>query len=305
MFGLYQKVTLVLLDIPPAKKALEGVKMELDDGAFPLCHEIIATTDANEGFKDVDVALLVGAKPRGPGMERGDLLQANAKIFEAQGKVLDKVAKKSVKVCVVGNPANTNALIASKFAPSIPAENFTALTRLDENRAVTQIAQRVGCSIEQVKNVHIWGNHSATQYPSVQHATIVDYPSKGFTDTVSSVVGDDAWLKGDFLTTVQKRGAAIIQARKLSSAASAANAVCDHMHDWWYGTKEGEAVSMGVISNGNPYGIKEGINYSFPVTIKNGQWKIVEGYKVCDFSREKMQKTEKELLDERKMALGI
>lgn len=205
MFGPFQKVTLLLLDIPPAAQALEGVKMELDDGAFPLLHSIIATTDAEVGFADVDVALLVGAKPRGPGMERGDLLTANAKIFEAQGKVLDKVAKKTCKVCVVGNPANTNALIASKYAPSIPAKNFTALTRLDENRAVTQIAQKAGCSIEQVKNVIIWGNHSATQYPDTRHATLEDFPTAGYSDTVASAIGDSEWLEGPFITTVQKR----------------------------------------------------------------------------------------------------
>lgn len=303
MFGPYQKVIIHLLDLPVMEKSLEGVKMEIDDGAFPLVHEVVVATSPDVGFKDIDVALLVGAKPRGPGMERADLLRDNGKIFQAQGKALDKHAKKSVKVCVVGNPANTNALICSLNAPSIPKENFTALTRLDQNRAAAQVAQKVGVPVENVRNVVIWGNHSATQYPDVSHSTIVDYPTDGFTDNGKSSL-DEQWLKEVFIPKVQKRGAEIIAARKLSSAASAANAVCDHIHDWLVGTKPGEVVSMGVISDNNSYGIKDGIIYSFPLTCYNGKWQIVDGYKIDEYSKEKMLATEKELLDEKSQAVG-
>lgn len=265
MFGPYQKVILHLLDLPVMEKSLEGVKMEIDDGAFPLVQDVICATTPAVGFKDIDVALLVGAKPRGPGMERKDLLRDNGNIFKSQGKDLEKYAKKTVKVCVVGNPANTNALICSMNAPSIPKENFTALTRLDQNRAMAQVAQKVGCPVDNVKNVIIWGNHSATQYPDVNHATIVGSPIEGFTSNAKSSL-DEKWLKEVFLSKVQKRGAEIIEARKLSSAASAANAVCDHMHDWMLGTRPGEVVSMAVISDNNSYGIKKGLIYSFPVT---------------------------------------
>jgi malate dehydrogenase len=303
MFGPYQKVILHLLDLPAMEKSLEGVKMEIDDGAFPLVSDVVCATSPDVGFKDIDVALLVGAKPRGPGMERKDLLRDNGKIFEAQGKALDKYAKKTVKVCVVGNPANTNALIASLNAPSIPASNFTALTRLDQNRAEAQIAQKVGVPVDSVRNVIIWGNHSATQYPDVTHATITDFPKAGFTETVASTVCPK-WLKETFIPAVQKRGAAIIAARKLSSAASAANAVCDHIHDWLVGTKPGQVVSMGVISDGNSYGVKEGLIYSFPVTCNRGIWRIVEGYKIDDYSQEKMNLTEKELSEEKAQSVG-
>lgn len=232
-------------------------------------------------------------------MERGDLLSANAKIFQAQGQAIDKVAKKSVQVCVVGNPANTNALIASHYAPSIPKKNFTALTRLDENRALSILAERTGTPVEDIINMHIWGNHSATQYPDTFHATVRGKPLR-------EVVGDDAWLDGPFLTKVQKRGAEIISVMGKSSAASAANAACDHVHDLWFGTQEGKYVSMGVISDGNSYGVPEGIMYSFPVRIqKGGDWQVVDGISINQFSRERMNKTGKELLDERKMALGI
>eukprot|EP00343_Euplotes_focardii_P009938 CAMPEP_0205823898 /NCGR_PEP_ID=MMETSP0206-20130828/18385_1 /ASSEMBLY_ACC=CAM_ASM_000279 /TAXON_ID=36767 /ORGANISM="Euplotes focardii, Strain TN1" /LENGTH=287 /DNA_ID=CAMNT_0053121457 /DNA_START=230 /DNA_END=1093 /DNA_ORIENTATION=+ len=284
-------------------KTLEGVKMEIDDGAFPLVQEVICATAPEEGFNNIDVALLVGAKPRGPGMERKDLLRDNGNIFKAQGKALNKYAKKTVKVLVVGNPANTNALICSLNAPSIPKQNFTALTRLDQNRAEAQIAQKVGVPVENVKNVIIWGNHSATQYPDVSHATISDHPALGFVENASSSL-DPTWLKDVFIPSVQKRGAAIIAARKLSSAASAANAVCDHIHDWFVGTKPGQVVSMGVISDGNTYGVTDGINYSFPVTCKDGVWKIVNGYKVSEYSQEKMDLTEKELSEEKEQAVG-
>lgn len=273
--------------------------MELKDGAYTLVHEIIGTTESDVGFKDADVCVLVGARPRGPGMERSDLLAANAKIFEAQGKSIDKVAKKTVKVLVVGNPANTNALICSHFAPSIPKENFTSLTRLDMNRAHSIIADRTGAAVEDVKNIHIWGNHSATQYPDTFHASIKDKPLR-------EVVKDDAWLDGDYITKVQKRGAEIISVMGKSSAASAANAACDHVHDWWYGTLPGRYVSMGVISDGNLYGVPDGINFSFPCEITpGGNWKVVDGLSINDFSRERLTKTGAELLEERKMALGF
>lgn len=298
MFGPYQKVILQLIELPMAEKVLKGVVMELNDGAYPLVHQIIPTTDAMVGFKDADVAVLVGAKPRGPGMERGDLLAANAKIFKAQGEALDKVAKKTVKVCVVGNPANTNALIASTYAPSIPKENFTALTRLDQSRAEAQLAEKTGTGVSDVNGVIIWGNHSATQYPDTHHTTIKGKPAR-------EVVNDNAYLEGPYISKVAKRGAEIISVMGKSSAVSAANAACDHVHDWWNGTKPGTWANMGVISDGNSYGIPAGINYSFPLTIeKGGKWKIVDGLKINDFSRGKMDKTAKELLDERKMALN-
>lgn len=303
MFGPYQQINLHLLDIPAMEKSLKGLVMEIEDCSFPLVKFVHAATIPEIGFKDVDVALLVGAKPRGPGMERKDLLTENSKIFVEQGKALDTYAKKSVKVCVVGNPANTNALICMMNAPTIPRENFTALTRLDSNRAQTQIAQKAGVHIDQVKNAIIWGNHSATQYPDISHATIVDYKKAGQTVKFNTLV-DEKWVKEFFIPKVQKRGAEIIAARKLSSAASAANAVCDHMHDWLYGTKPGEVTSMGVISDGNSYGIQDGLIYSFPVTCSKGKWKIVDGYEVDKFSDEMMKATEKELLEEKAQATG-
>ena len=303
MFGPYQQVMLHLTDIPAMENALKGVAMEIEDCAFPLVKFVHCATIPEIGFKDVDVAILVGAKPRGPGMERKDLLIENSKIFVDQGKALDTYAKKSVKVLVVGNPANTNALICMQNAPTIPRENFTALTRLDLNRALTQIALKTGVHSEQVKNAIIWGNHSATQYPDISQATIVDYKKVGKTEKVSALV-DEKWLKEYFIPKVQKRGAEIIQARKLSSAASAANAICDHMHDWIYGTRPGEVVSMGVISDGNTYGIQDGLIYSFPVTCSKGKWKIVEGYEISKFSSEMMKATEKELIEEKTQAAG-
>jgi malate dehydrogenase len=299
MFGPYQKVILQLIELPAAEKVLQGLIMELKDGAYTLVHEIIGTTDSDVGFKDADVCVLVGAKPRGPGMERSDLLSANAKIFEAQGKSIDKVAKKTVKVLVVGNPANTNALIASHFAPSIPKQNFTALTRLDQNRAISIIAEKTGASIEEIKNIHIWGNHSATQYPDTFHATI-----KG--KDLREVVKDHAYLDGAYIEKVQKRGAEIISVMGKSSAASAANAACDHIHDLWYGTQPGRYASMGVISDGNSYGVPEGVNFSFPVEIlPGGQWRVVNGLSINEFARARLTKTGAELLEERKMALGF
>jgi len=272
--------------------------MELMDGAYTCIDSIIPSTDPMEGFKDADVVVLVGARPRGPGMERADLLQANAKIFKAQGAALDKVAKKTVKVCVVGNPANTNALIASTYAPSIPKKNFTALTRLDQTRALSQISSKVGCKIEEIQDIIIWGNHSATQYPDTFHAKINGVPLR-------QVVNDDAYLNGPFISKVAKRGAEIISVMKKSSAASAAAAACEHCHDWWYGNQMGGIVSMGVIPTESHYGIDSGICYSYPCNVdSNGDWKIIDGLEINGFSQERMKKNEKELLDERKMALG-
>lgn len=295
-------IELRLLDIPPMAKALEGVKMELMDGAFPLVKKIVATTDYKTAFHDLDIALLIGAKPRGPGMVRADLLKANAGIFAGQGKALDQYAKKSVKVLVVGNPANTNALIAMRNAPSIPATSFSAMTRLDENRAKGQIAQKIGVDVSQVNNVIIWGNHSKTQFPDVAHGTISDFPSPGHTTSIRAAVCDDRYLGGEFLTTVQQRGAAIIKARQKSSAASAASAAVDHMRSWVLGSN-GKYVSMGVPSDGS-YGIPTGIIFSFPVVCSDGGYKIVQGLKHSDWAHGKLKVTTDELLSERSMALG-
>ena len=260
MFGPYQKVILQLLELPQAAKVLEGLVMELKDGAYPCIADIIPATDALVAFKDADVVVMVGARPRGPGMERADLLTANAKIFQAQGEAINQVAKKTVKVAVVGNPANTNALICSHYAPTIPKANFSALTRLDENRAYSQLADKMGTHIDNLNNVIIWGNHSATQYPDTFHATANGKPLR-------EVVNDEAYLNGPFLSKVQKRGAEIISVMGKSSAASAANAACDHVHDLWFGTKPGKYASFAVLSDGNTYGIPEGIMYSFPCEV--------------------------------------
>ncbi|XP_041038658.1 malate dehydrogenase, cytoplasmic-like [Carcharodon carcharias] len=299
VFGKDQPLILVLLDITPMLPVLEGVVMEICDCALPLVREVISTDKEEEAFKDIDVAILVGSMPRREGMERKDLLQANSKIFKSQGYALDKLAKKTVKVLVVGNPANTNCLTAIKCAPSIPKENFSCLTRLDHNRAKAQIAYRLGVPSNDVKNVIIWGNHSSTQYPDVSHAVV---KVKGKQMSVLDAVKDDSWLRGDFITTVQNRGAAVIKARKLSSAMSAAKAISDHLRDIWFGTPEGEWVSMGVISDGNPYNIPNDLVYSFPVQIKNKAWSIVECLKINDFSCEKMKATAKELTEEKETA---
>ncbi|XP_030052017.1 malate dehydrogenase, cytoplasmic [Microcaecilia unicolor] len=299
VFGKDQKLILHLLDITPMMTVLEGVVMELQDCALPLLKEIIATDKEDVAFKDLDVAILVGSMPRREGMERKDLLKANVKIFKSQGAALDKYSKKTVKVVVVGNPANTNCLTALKSAPSIPKENFSCLTRLDHNRAKAQIALRLNVASDDVKNVIIWGNHSSTQYPDVNHATV---KLQGKEIGVYEAVKNDHWLKGDFITTVQQRGAAVIKARKLSSAMSAAKAICDHVRNIWFGTPEGEFVSMGVISDGNSYGIANDLLYSFPVTIKKQTWTIVGGLSINDFSREKMDVTAKELIEEKTTA---
>jgi malate dehydrogenase len=290
MLGKDQPVILQLLEITPALKALQGVAMELDDCAFPLLAGIVCTDDPNVAFKDTDYALLVGARPRGPGMERKDLLSANAAIFSVQGKAINDHASRNIKVLVVGNPANTNALIAQRNAPDINPRQFTAMTRLDHNRGLTQLAQKTGKTVNDVKQLIIWGNHSATQYPDVHHATV---DGKKAIELI-----DQAWYEADYIPTVQQRGAAIIAARGASSAASAASAAIDHIRTWALGSAEGDWVSMGVYSDGS-YGIEQGLIYSFPVVCKNGDWEIVQGLDINEFSRAKMQATEKELQEER------
>ncbi len=290
MLGEDQPIILQLLEITPALDALKGVAMELDDCAFPLLESIVCTDDANVAFKDSDYALLVGARPRGPGMERKDLLEANAAIFSAQGKAINAVASRDIKVLVVGNPANTNALIAQRNAPDIDPRNFTAMTRLDHNRAMTQLAQKTGNAVSAVTHMTIWGNHSATQYPDLFHAKV---NGESATDLI-----DQAWYKETFIPEVQQRGAAIIAARGASSAASAANAAIDHMRTWALGSAANDWVSMGIYSDGS-YGIAEGLIYSFPVTCSNGDWAIVQGLEIDAFSQEKMDATEKELTEER------
>jgi malate dehydrogenase len=291
MLGKDQPVILQLLEIPDekAQKALKGVMMELDDCAFPLLAGMEAHGDANTAFKDTDYALLVGARPRGPGMERKDLLAANATIFTAQGKALNAVANRNVKVLVVGNPANTNAYIAMKSAPDLPRKNFTAMLRLDHNRAASQIATRTGKPVASIEKLAVWGNHSPTMYADYRFATIDGKP-------VKTMINDDVWNKDVFLPTVGKRGAAIIEARGLSSAASAANAAIDHMHDWALGT-DGKWVTMGIASNGE-YGIPKDIIFGFPVTTENGEYKLVEGLEIDPFSQERINLTLKELLEE-------
>ena len=289
MLGADQPVILQLLEIPPAMEALYGVVMELDDCAFPLVQEVIATDNPDVAFKDAECVLLVGSRPRGPGMERKDLLEANAAIFSVQGKSLNDNAAKNVRVLVVGNPANTNCLIAQRNAPDIDPRQFTAMTRLDHNRAMSQLAQKTGKHVNDVKGLAIWGNHSATQYPDIAHATVAGEAASGLVD--------QAWVEGELIATVQQRGAAIIKARGLSSAASAANAAVEHMRDWVAGTN-GEVVSMGIYSDGS-YGITERLIYSFPCVCENGDWKIVQDLEISDFSREKMSSTEKELIEER------
>ncbi|XP_037670954.1 LOW QUALITY PROTEIN: malate dehydrogenase, cytoplasmic-like [Choloepus didactylus] len=298
VFGKDQAFILVLLDITPMMGVLEGVLMELQDCALPLLKDIIITDKEDVAFKDLDVANLVGSMPRRHGMEREDLLKANVKIFKVQGAALEKYAKKSVKVVVIGNPANANCLTASKSAPSIPKENFSCLTRLDQNRAKSQIALKFGVTADNVKNVIIWGNHSSSQYPDVNHAKV---KLQGKEVGVYEALKDDSWLKGDLITTVQQRGAAIIKARKLSSAMSAAKAICDHLRDLWFGT-QGESVSVDVMSDGNSSGIPDDMLYSFPVVIKDKTWKFVAALPINDFSREKMDLTPKELVEEKETA---
>ena len=293
MLGKEQPVILQLLEIPDEKvqKALRGVMMELDDCALPLLAGMIAAGEPEVAFKDADYALLVGARPRGPGMERKDLLEANGRIFGPQGRALNAVASRNVKVLVVGNPANTNCLIAMKNAPGLEPTQFTAMMRLDHNRALTQVAQKIGKPAASIKKMTIWGNHSATQYPDLFHAEVDGKP-------VWPLINDQAWLENIFIPTLQKRGAAIIEARGLSSAASAANAAMDHLRNWVYGTPEGDWFSMGVAADGS-YAIAEGVMYGYPCVCRNGKYEIVKGLDVSDFSRNRMQATLKELHEER------
>jgi len=292
MLGKDQPVVLQLLEIPDekAQKALKGVMMELDDCAFPLLAGIEAHSDPAKAFKDTDVALLVGARPRGPGMERKDLLAANAQIFTAQGKALDASAKRSVKVLVVGNPANTNAYIAMKSAPSLPKTSFTAMMRLDHNRALSQLAARTGKPVPSIEKLIVWGNHSPTMYPDIRFATVDGKPAK-------QLVNDDAWYRDTYIPTVGKRGAAIIEARGLSSAASAANAAIDHVRDWLLGSN-GKWVTMGVASDGG-YGVPEDVIYGVPCTTVGGKYEVIKGLEIDEFSRSKMDHTLNELLEER------
>ena len=290
MLGQDQPVILQLLEITPAMGALEGVVMELNDCAFPLLHDVLISDDPEVAFKDTDYALLVGARPRGPGMERKDLLEANAAIFSVQGKAMNKVASRDIKVLVVGNPANTNALIASANAPDINKSQFTAMTRLDHNRALSQLAEKTGAHTTEIKKMTIWGNHSNTQYPDISNASVEGSAA------VSLV--DQKWLEEDFIPTVQERGAAIIKARGASSAASAAAAAIDHMRTWALGTSEGDWVSMAIPSDGS-YDIEPGIVYSYPVTCADGKYEIVQGLEISDFSRSRMNATEDELRQER------
>ncbi len=290
MLGPDQPVNLHLLEITPALPTLQGVVMELNDCAFPTLNKVIATDDARVAFKDCHAALLVGARPRGPGMERKDLLLANAQIFSAQGKALNDVAARDVRVLVVGNPANTNALIAMKNAPSLKPQSFTAMTRLDHNRALSQLAEKTGVHVNDIQKMIIWGNHSATQYPDINHCLVKGQPARSLVDA--------NWIEKDFIPTVQQRGAAIIKARGASSAASAGSAAIDHIRDWFRGSAAGDWVSMGIPSDGS-YGIPEGVIYSYPVICRNGHYEIVQGLAIDEFSRQRMDATHKELLEER------
>ena len=291
MLGPDQPVSLHLLEIPPAMDALHGTVMELSDSAYPLLHEIVATDKVEEAFAGVNIAMLVGARPRGPGMERKDLLSANGQIFSVQGKALNDHADPGVRVLVVGNPANTNCLIARSNAPDLDPRAFTAMTRLDLNRAKTQLAEQTGSHVTDISRMTIWGNHSATQYPDLGHATVKGQPARELVE--------ESWVRESFIPTVQQRGAAIIQARGASSAASAAAAAIDHVRDWVGGTAEGDWVSMAVTSDGSSYGVKAGVTFSFPVTCQDGDWSIVQGLEIDDFSQAKLDATEAELFEER------
>jgi malate dehydrogenase len=290
MLGAGRPVNLQLLEITPALPSLVGVVMELSDCAFPTLNRIVATDDEKAAFKDCDYAMLVGARPRGPGMERKDLLLANAQIFSAQGRAINQAASRDVRVLVVGNPANTNALIAASNAPDIERRNFTAMMRLDHNRALAQLAEKTGKRTTAIRRMTVWGNHSATQYPDIAHCTVGDKPAKSLVDV--------PWYRDEFIPTVQQRGAAVIKARGSSSAASAASAAIDHMRDWALGTPDDDWVSMAVPADGS-YGIGEGVIYSYPVTCKDGRYVVVQGLAIDEFGRERMDATHRELLEER------
>jgi len=297
LLGPDTPVQLSLLEIPAAVKAAEGTAMELDDCAFPLLSGVDISDDPNRAFDGANIALLVGARPRTAGMERGDLLEANGGIFKPQGQALNAHAASDIRVLVVGNPANTNSLIAQQNAPDIPAERFTAMTRLDHNRAIAQLAKKTGAAVKDITNVTIWGNHSATQYPDIFHARIAGA-------NAAEKINDQTWLEGDFIPTVQKRGAAIIEARGASSAASAASAAIDHVHDWVLGTPEGDWVSMAIPSDGS-YGVQEGLISSFPVTCSGGEYKIVQGLDISEFSRGRIDASVAELAEEREAVRGL
>lgn len=303
MLGPDQPIELRLLDIPAMANNLEGVAMEIKDCAYPLISKVVCTTDYKTAFENCDVALLIGAKPRGPGMSRADLLKANANIFMGQGKAINDYAKKTVKVLVVGNPANTNALIAATHAPDIPSGAFHAMTRLDHNRAVSQIATRLNVSVDRIKNIIIWGNHSNTMYPDINHGVVVDYPSKGLVTSIRSAINDDKWLQDAFVQTVALRGGAIIKARGKSSAASAAKAAVDHVRDWVLGTPKGEWVAMAVPSDGS-YGVPKGLVYSFPCISNNGHYTIVQGLQLDDITKNKIQANITELQGEKSDAFA-
>ncbi len=290
MLGTDRPVNLHLLEITPALPSLAGVVMELADCAFPTLNRVVATDDAKAAFKDCDYAMLVGARPRGPGMERKDLLLANAQIFSAQGRAINDAASRDVRVLVVGNPANTNSLIAASNAPEVERSNFTAMMRLDHNRALAQLAAKTGKRTTDIRRMIVWGNHSATQHPDISHCTVGGKPAKSLIDV--------PWYREEFIPTVQQRGAAVIKARGSSSAASAASAAIDHMRDWALGTPEGDWVSMAVPADGS-YGIGEGVMYSYPVTCKDGRYAVVQGLAIDEFSRERMDATHRELLEER------
>jgi len=304
MLGQDQPIELRLLEVPEAEKALQGMIMELKDGAFPLLTSIVGTSDYKTAFDGVEIAMLIGAKPRGPGMERVDLMRANAAIFKGQGKALDQYASRNVKVVVVGNPANTNCLIAMTNAPGLSPSCFSAMTRLDQNRAVSSLAERLNVPVSHVRNVVIWGNHSATMYADVAPAYVTNFPSAGVQTSIRSAVNDDVWLDTVFRKAVATRGTAIINARGKSSAASAANAAIDHMRTWCQGTRPGEIASMGILSDGS-YSVPKGIVYSFPVTVcPRGNVSIVHGFPVSSSAKEAMRVTADELLSERVDALG-
>lgn len=298
MLGADQPVILHMLDIPPAAESLNGVKMELIDAAFPLLKGVVATTDVVEACTGVNIAVMVGGFPRKEGMERKDVMSKNVSIYKSQASALEQHAAPDCKVLVVANPANTNALILKEFAPSIPEKNISCLTRLDHNRALGQVSERLKVPVSNVKNVIIWGNHSSSQYPDVNHAVVETAAGE---KPVRQLIADDAWLNGEFITTVQQRGAAIIKARKLSSALSAASAACDHIRDWVLGTPKGTWVSMGVYSDGS-YDVPSGLIFSYPVTCENGKWSIVQGLHIDEFSRKKLDATANELVEEKALA---
>jgi len=304
LLGPDQPIELRLLDIPPMMAKTQGVVMELNDCAFPIIKKLVATDDYKVAFEGCQIALLIGARPRGKGMVRADLLKANAKIFEGQGKAIEKWADRNIKVVVVGNPANTNALITMTNAPSIPRTNFTALTRLDQNRACSLIASTAGVNVGQVQNIVIWGNHSKTQYPDTRNAVLLNTPTKGSCSSVRAMV-DNEFLDGEFIKTVQYRGAAIIKARGASSAASAANATLDHVRSWICGTAPGEWVSMGVCSDNSGYDVPDNLVFSFPCTCDNGNYQIVQGLKWDEFSKAKVKATADELVNERETAFSL